>query len=172
MCESVYHATLALQAESHMSFESAITIILTALAVMLAIMAIAIGVAAIWGYSGIKDTVKDAATKQVQAAMIVKLKEYPEAAEILDLLQRLKTGVEFMDQMQSEIIASPESNTVENASNHVIKGVATKASPVAQENIAEAEPYPGEEQPNVSNSRAGDNTADDIHSANPRPDHS
>jgi hypothetical protein len=173
MCESVYKATVPILAESHMSFESAITIILTALAVMLAIMAIVLGVAAIWGYSGIRDTVKDIATKKVDDAMLLKLKEYPAAAEILDLLQRLKTGVEFMDQMQGQIILSPAPNTVENASKYAIKGDVPTVFPVGQEPIAEAEPYPGEDKPNASSSGANPdkNTAPD-RPDNPRPDHS
>lgn len=52
-----------------MSFESAITIILTALGVMLAIVTLGIAGLAIWGYFGIRDSVKEMGTKKVDEAI-------------------------------------------------------------------------------------------------------
>jgi len=67
MCERLYHGADAI---AHMSFESAITIILTALAVMLAVVTIGIAGLAIWGYFGIRDSVKEMATKKVDDGVI------------------------------------------------------------------------------------------------------
>jgi len=54
--------------------------------------------------------------------MLAKFKEYPESAEMLELAQRLKTRLDFLDQIQSQIDTRPEPKVVENASNTGING--------------------------------------------------
>jgi hypothetical protein len=119
-----------------MTFESAITIILTALAVMLALLAIGIAALAIWGYAGLRDSVKDAATKHVTESMQEKLQEYPEASELRALVSKMETGLGFLNQIQNQIVTSPASNSVATASKSSIK--------ISQ--------YPGEETQNASDS--------------------
>jgi hypothetical protein len=48
---------------------TALTLILAALAVLLTALAIFIGLAAIWGYGGLKDSVKEMATRRVDEAV-------------------------------------------------------------------------------------------------------
>lgn len=173
MCESVYHAAAASSA-APMSFETAITIVLAALTAILTALAIGIGVAAIWGYGGLKESLNNMATKRVDEAMLAKLKEYPEAAEILDLTQRLRSRLDFLDQVQNQIDTVYESKPVEKASISGIKGTtavpaaapATQVSP--EQKIAVPEPYPGEEQPHASG--AGKTPDSPAGNADPRPD--
>jgi hypothetical protein len=80
-----------------MSFESAITIILTALAVMLAVVTIGIAALAIWGYIGLRDYLKEMADKRVDEAMTQALKKYPDAADMLKTMQRLRDQADFLD---------------------------------------------------------------------------
>jgi hypothetical protein len=120
-----------------MSFESAITIILTALAVMLAALAIGIGVVAVWGYIGLRDSVKAAAEEHVAKTMREKLKDYPEAAEFI----RLKTEIQQQLALASQL-TSPATEKVAPASNNEVQ---------EQPQIAEVAPkYPGEEEPDAS----------------------
>jgi len=64
MCETTYFsAAMAAQViESHMSFEVAITIVLAALTAVLTALAIGIGVVAIFGYAGMKESLGIMAT--------------------------------------------------------------------------------------------------------------
>jgi hypothetical protein len=52
-----------------MPFESAITMILAALAALLTALAIIIGMAALWGWAGIKDGAEKAATNAMNLKM-------------------------------------------------------------------------------------------------------
>lgn len=135
---------------SGMSFESAITIILTALAVMLALFAIGVAIMAVWGYYGFKDFVRDAAKKHVESAMDMKMKEYPEGAKVWEVLQAMVERTRALDRLQPQVVTSLETNSVAPASNIGIK---------------QLNQYPGEETQNASNSTTP--TAVD-----PRPDNS
>ncbi|HXB61718.1 MAG TPA: hypothetical protein VNU94_02555, partial [Acidobacteriaceae bacterium] len=67
-----------------MSYESCVTIVLTALCALLAALAIIIGLAAIWGYGGIKEALTKDVSEKADKALADKLKEYPAAADMLD----------------------------------------------------------------------------------------
>jgi hypothetical protein len=135
MIKVIYEITYICYRLVTMSFESAITIILTALAVMLALLAIGIAVLAIWGYAGLRDSVKDAATKHVTEAMGKKLREYPEAAELVALVRKMEMGLGALNQIQNQLVTSPVSNSIATASNSSVK----------------INKYPGEENANASN---------------------
>ena len=64
MCEIVYEVPKA-----GLSYEGFVTITLTALAVMLAVLAVGVAFLAIWGYAGFNDAVKKAVGEQVGPAM-------------------------------------------------------------------------------------------------------
>jgi Na+-transporting methylmalonyl-CoA/oxaloacetate decarboxylase gamma subunit len=168
MCEVVYESSKAV---SGMSFESAIIIILTALAIMLAILAIGIAVMAIWGYAGFKDFVREAAKKHVAEAMTTKMKEYPEGARVLEAMQQLIVKTDLLEKLQNQLVTAPASKNIESASKSTIQGTAEgKATVTAAGTVlASIEPYPGEEPKNASDhpaettnpSPATDNTGAD-----------
>jgi hypothetical protein len=129
-----------------MSFESAITIILTALGVMLAIVTLGIGGLAIWGYFGIRDSVKEMATKRVDEAMALAMKKYPDAADMLRVLERLRGQADFLDQVRNQAVTAPDPKLVAPASKPDIQEVVAETplesvrlqvTPIAK--------YPGEE---------------------------
>ena len=53
------------------NYDGFLTVMITALGVMVAIFAIMIGLAAIWGYAGLRDVVRETATKEVAKAVDV-----------------------------------------------------------------------------------------------------
>lgn len=91
-----------------MTYEGFITILLTALGVMLALLAIVIGVAAIWGYQGIKER----ATEDAKKAAEEKLKEHIKSPEIKALIEehiRLRATEVAKEMVQRRIDApAPE----------------------------------------------------------------
>src|ERR1017187_3167881 len=101
-CASRYQAILSREGRERMSFETSITIILTALAVMLAVVTLGIGGLAIWGYFGIRDSVKDMATKRVDEAIKEALKKYPDTADLVSKMERLREQAEFWDRMRNQ----------------------------------------------------------------------
>jgi MFS superfamily sulfate permease-like transporter len=119
-----------------MSFENAITIILTALGVMLAVLAIGIAVAAIWGYAGFKEFVREAAKTHVAEAMATKMKEYPEGTKVLDAMRQLAQRADVLEQLQNQLVTKPEPKIVETPSD----------------NAVQIDKYPGE-VPNASDPR-------------------
>jgi hypothetical protein len=128
-----------------MSFESAITIILTALAVMLAVVTIGIAALAIWGYIGLRDYLKEMADKRVDEAMKQALKKYPDAADMLKTMQRLRDQADFLDQVRNQVVTAPDPKIVESASKTGVQvgsaetpleSVDQQATPIAK--------YPGE----------------------------
>ena len=143
MCERLYQATVA--AAQGMSFETAITIILTALAVMLAVVTIGIGGLAVWGYFGIRDSVKDMAEKKVDEAMKEALKKYPDAADMLRTMQRLAAQADFLDQVRNRVVTSPDPKALETASNLDVQGehAETPLESIAQQ-VTPIDKYPGE----------------------------
>jgi hypothetical protein len=128
-----------------MPFESAITIILTALAVMLAVVTIGIAALAIWGYIGLRDYLKEMADKRVDEAMTQALKKYPDAADMLKTMQRLRDQADFLDQVRNQVVTAPEPKIVETASNHGVQGVSaeTPLESVDQQ-VTPIAKYPGE----------------------------
>jgi len=55
--------------EVHLSYESYLSLVLTALGVMLGILAIVVGIAAIWGYRDIKDRVELTSKQAAETAI-------------------------------------------------------------------------------------------------------
>ena len=135
-----------------MSFESAIMIVLAALAVMLAALTIIVGIAAYWGYTGMKDTVKEVANKRVDEAMVAKMKEYPASKDVLEVFQQMKQRIDLLDKLQNQVVTSPpEPKVVETASNNAT---------VVDEEIAKPAVYPGEEATNASDGEHNDADTD------------
>jgi hypothetical protein len=136
-----------------MSFESAITIILTALAVILAAVTLGIGVLAIWGYFGIRDSVKDMATKKVDNAMAEALNKYPAAADMFRILKRLQDQADLRDQLRNQVVTSPDPKSVAIASKPVVQEepAETPLESVSQQ-VTPIEKYPGEEGKDASGS--------------------
>ena len=152
MCERLYNAAHAV---AHMSFESAITIILTALGIMLAVVTLGIAALAIWGYFGIRDSVKEMATKKVEEAMSEALQKYPDAGRMLNALKRLEQQAEFWDQLRNKAVTGGgEPLVLETASKPVVKeGVAETPLESVQQQITPIADYPGEvEKGNASGS--------------------
>jgi len=110
MCEHAYELT---QAASGMSFETAITIVLAALGAILTALAIIIGIAAIWGWGGIKDAAAKAATDAINA----KMQEYPDPSTMLELVKRMEEIVGRWDAIQTTVVTDSSAKAVANASN-------------------------------------------------------
>jgi hypothetical protein len=101
-----------------MTFESAIVIILTALGVMLTALAIMIGMAAIWGYRGISDSVTGAATKHVTETMGRLMSAYPPPEQLTAIVARIQTSMDLMELLRKQVLMSvPPKEEVEPASN-------------------------------------------------------
>jgi hypothetical protein len=151
MVEVLYYLIRMVYAILTMSYEGFVTILLTAIAVMLAILALGIGILAIWGYVGLRDSVKEAATKHVTMAMDLKLKEYPPASALVELVTRMEAGLGSLEIIQKQIVSKPESKEVAKTSNSAVQEekakVGTDVTPIAK--------YPGEEQQNANASTAG-----------------
>jgi hypothetical protein len=128
-----------------MSFESAITIILTALAVMLAAVTLGIGALAVWGYFGIRDSVKEMASKKVDEAVNEALKKYPAAADMLQIMERARAQADLFDQMRNQAVTAPEPKLVEIASKPDVEEVQaeTPLESIKQQ-VTPIAKYPGE----------------------------
>ena len=118
-----------------MSFEGFVAIMLTALGIMLAVLAIGLAIAAIWGWGEIKSTAAKAATGAIEKVMA----EYPAPGRMLELASRMEEILGSWDNIQDKLVSGNAANQVAPASN---TGVQQQA-PVAP-------PYPGEEAQNVS----------------------
>jgi len=152
MCEIVQSAATS----SAMSYESLVTIVLAAFAVILAALTLGIGLFAIWGYAGLKESVRDAvikmATQTVTEKMELQLKAYPSAVEVQEIWQKINERADALGSLQSRVMAS---NTQAAVEGPPAPGIAIK-------------PYPGgEELPDAGNTRA---TKDPGHGANAGPD--
>jgi hypothetical protein len=110
MCERLVAWKIA-DKTAHMSPESLLTITLTSLCAILAALTIIIGVVAIYGYYGIKNSVIEAAEKKAEAIASDKMARYPPAEELRDVVDRLKTYAADL------LNATPEPQTTSSASN-------------------------------------------------------
>lgn len=102
-----------------MSYETCVTIVLTALCAMLAVLAIGIGALAFWGYSGIKQVRKSIeadVTKKADEALAAKLSEYPDATSIIQAFDQFKEQSVLMEQLRNQMTPT-ESNSVAGTSN-------------------------------------------------------
>jgi hypothetical protein len=99
-----------------LSYADFLTITLTALCAILAALAIIIGGAAIWGYSGINEAltqdVKDKADKAWQAT----LSEYPNARDIVELFQNMQDLHEKQKLLSNQLVSEYSSESVARAS--------------------------------------------------------
>ena len=68
-----------------MSYEGFVTIVLTALAVMLAGIGLMIGIMAIWGYAEMRNFLRAAAERHVAKVMEDKLGQYPTPDELVEM---------------------------------------------------------------------------------------
>ncbi|MGB8064806.1 MAG: hypothetical protein WCF26_23175 [Candidatus Sulfotelmatobacter sp.] len=113
---------------------------------MLAVVTLGIAGLAIWGYFGIRDSVKEMASKKVDEAVREALEKYPAAADILEITERLRTQADLLDQMRNQSVTAPEPKSVEMASKPVVQegveetpleSIEKQATPIAR--------LPGEE---------------------------
>ena len=134
-----------------LNYDAYLTIMIMALGVMVAVFAIFVGLAAVWGYTGLKDVVRDMASREVKESISLTLKEYPSGGEIVELFQSLKTKADALDVLQNLLVTPLSAKTLEKASKPGIKeAVASVAPPESTEQQASGiESYPGEEQANV-----------------------
>ena len=133
---------------------TSLTLVLAALGVLLTGLAIIIAVAAIWGYIGVRDSVKEMASKKVDEAMTLKLKEYPASADMVALVRRLEKYASFLDAVQNQVITAPDRKSVATASRPDIQGKVpeTPLESVDQQ-VTPIERYPGEEDGDASDNR-------------------
>lgn len=130
------------------SYQEFISIILTALAVMLAVLAIGMAVLGVWGYLGFKDIVREAAKAHVSEAMAIKMQEYPGGAEVLESMKQLKEKADILEGIQNQLIAQPPPKPVASASNNEVQ-------------VTPIDKYPGEEdQQNASARGKSDQQSD------------
>ena len=99
-----------------MTYETCVTIILTALCAMLAALALGIGALAIWGYKGIQEVVTKKATSSAEKALAAKMKEYPDAAQLLNVTQRLTEHLDAMQLLRDQM-GNAVPNVIAQASN-------------------------------------------------------
>jgi len=118
-----------------MSFEGFVAIMLTALGIMLAVLAIGLAIAAIWGWGEIKSTAAKAATGAIEKVMA----EYPSPGRMLELASRMEEILGSWDNIQDKLVSGNAAKEVVPASNTEIQ----QQAPVAP-------PYPGEGVQNVS----------------------
>jgi hypothetical protein len=140
MCEHLYQAAQSAQANvPAMPFETAITIVLAALAALLTALAIIIGIVAIWGWAGIKEE----AAKAAREAIDRKTKDYPAPERMLELVFRMEEILGSWDNIQDKLV-----------SGNAAKGVAPASNAEVQQQAPVAPPYPGEGAQNVSTTTA------------------
>jgi hypothetical protein len=139
---------------------TAITVVLAALAALLALVGVGLGLAAFWGYAGIKDETRKAMSK----AMEDMLKQYPSVTEVVEYIQQIKAAANFAQQMQNELVAGAETKNIESSSKPSVQ-VEVQAPPTAVEvappRESRIEPYPGEEASNVQDGKPADTTGSD-----------
>ena len=87
------------------------------------------------------------ATRKVDEAMIAALKNYPDSAEMFKLVERLRTQVEFWDQLRNQGVTTPEAKVVENASKTSVEEEVSPDTPLESmaQQTTPIEKYPGEE---------------------------
>jgi hypothetical protein len=114
------------------SYQELISIVLSALALMLAILALGMAVLGVWGYLGFKEIVREAAKAHVSEAMALKMQEYPGGAEVLETMRQLKEKAENLEGIQNQLIAQPPPKPIASASNTGVQ-------------VTPIDKYPGEE---------------------------
>ena len=145
MCERVYPLIqeAAQVASSGMTFETAITIVLAALAALLTAMAIIIGIVAIWGWAGIKEE----AAKAAREAIDRKTKDYPSPERMLELVSRMEEILGSWDNVQDKLVSGTATNPVAPASNSGVQQQAPVAPPYPGEGVQNVTPTPASPAP-------------------------
>lgn len=103
-------------AEPHaVTYIDFLTVLLTALGVMLALLALIIAGLAFWGFTGIKESLTKEVRENADQALQKKLKEYPAAAEMIALKQRVDSVEAIHDQIMAAgpIPVAPASEQVQ-----------------------------------------------------------
>jgi hypothetical protein len=122
-----------------MTLESAIIIVLAALTAFLAALAVAIGIFAIFGYTTLRDGVRETAKKHVEIEMDLKMKAYPSPAQLIELSTRMEALLGNWDQLQNQGVTdvpiASAAEAVASASDPKVKQVAPDVAP----------PYPKEQ---------------------------
>jgi len=134
---------------------TSLTLVLAALAALLTVMTIMIGLAAVWGYFGIRDSVKDMATKKVDEAMTQALQKYPAAADMLRIMQRMNAQADVLDELRNQVVTATDPKSVESASKHGVQ-VGSAETPLESVNqqVTPIAKYPtGEGRDNASSDR-------------------
>ena len=151
MCEHAYQHFVSVVTVDPIT---SLTLVLAALGVLLTGLAIIIAVAAIWGYIGVRDSVKEMASKKVDEAMTLKLKEYPASADMVALVRRLEKYASFLDAVQNQVITAPDPKSVAITSKPDVQGKKpeTPLESVDQQ-ATRIEKYPGEEDGDASDDR-------------------
>lgn len=147
----LFRASAIAPSGHQINYDAYMSIMLTALGVMVATFAILVGLAAIWGYAGLRDHLQEMASTQVDKAIQEALKKYPESADMFSVLDRLKAQAAWLDQVQNQIAAQqPRTNVVENASKKGVQegGGISPATPIenAEQQTTPIAEYPGEEE--------------------------
>lgn len=133
-------------AQSHnLSYDVYVSIMLTALGVMIGTFAVVLALAAIWGYAGLKDSLREMAVKQVDAAMQDALKKYPPAADMFKALNEMRERKELYDRLRNQAVTAIEPKSVETASKPVIKGVGETPLESIEKQATPIARLPGEE---------------------------
>jgi hypothetical protein len=174
MCEGVaYGLVAAAQEATHIPLETFLTIVLTALAVMLAILAIGIAAMAIWGYRGMKEHVVETVNFRVDTELKAKIAEYPAAVDLVSLFQALKEKEAFWTSLQAAL-ETPQEVTfreptediaVANASNRGLNQVGSAPTGTGFEQI---KTYPGD--PNASTTPTIDTEPPEPHAGGDNPE--
>ena len=92
-----------------------LTIVLTALGVMLTALAIGIGVAAIWGYQGIKDGATKAVMERAEKRLEERLQAYPEPRRVIELFETMQALHEQQKRLSTQLVTSERAKTVDPA---------------------------------------------------------
>jgi hypothetical protein len=104
------------------SYSEFITILLTALTVLLTALAIIIGLAAIWGWAGIKE----AATKAGTEAVNSKMKEL-QPERMLELASRMEEILGSWENIQNKVVTDNDTKDIAPASNAGVQPKTTVA---------------------------------------------
>lgn len=121
-----------------LSYTDFLTITLTALCAILAALAIIIGGAAIWGYSGIKEALTKDVSEKADKALQAKLSEYPDSREMFETLQELKDAHKQQEALHRQLVT-------ENAAKQVAQA-SKKGDDGAKKRVPLARRYPGKEK--------------------------
>jgi hypothetical protein len=118
-----------------------LSVTLTALCALLALLTIIIGLAAVWGYIGLRDEITKTVRERAESALQVKLGEYPDSRAVIGLFDEMRTLHEQQKRLSDQLIAGSDDEIVAAAArtreNHPVRENGTNLDPLAKN-------YPGE----------------------------